>query len=165
MSDVKPQKPKFRSLAVVALVVSTALAGLLGGYAIADSLQGNRDALAQNAASLGQLGDIAALSPLTESVWRRFFDFTAALADVDPDDSELRWSIEAMSDDELTALLADCELILTAEDVRADVRQLAALGATVAETMLAGAVDEVYLLAACLTASEVQSENDRRDAA
>jgi len=39
MSDVKPQKPKFRSLAVVALVVSTALAGLLGGYAIADSLQ------------------------------------------------------------------------------------------------------------------------------
>jgi len=49
---------------------------------------------------------------------------------------------------------------VAAPDVRGDVRQLAALLAGVAETMLAGAVDEDYLLAACLCATDVRARTN-----
>ena len=118
--------------------------------------------------ALAQLGAIASLPELTATLWQRFADFTAPLVGVDIDSDlavmDLGWSIEAMSDAELEVVLADCNLLVAAPDVRGDVRQLAALVAGVAETQIAGAVDEGFLAAACLCATDVRARTERRDA-
>jgi hypothetical protein len=98
--------------------------------------------------------------PIVEAgTWQRFADFAEPFAEADPDVDlalmELRWSLEAMSDPELDTLFADCTAIAGDNlDTSERGQGLAGLLALVAETARAGAVDETYLIAACLAASD-----------